>query len=340
MTDNSTTFLSATATPASLKPRVLIADDSRIVRATLVKHIQGMFDFCEALDGEEAWEILQRDASIRVLITDLTMPRLDGYGLLARIRSSEIPRVRSMPVVVVSGSDDRAEREKAKKAGATDLITKGIGTAQLLSRLDILARLVNTQREYEESLAQLVEQGSAALASRLQSPFDFRAQAESMLTYATRHQRNAVLLSMCLGGIDSAGPNVAAVPASLVNAIGQLLRGTIRGSDAVARTGNAEFTLATANIDLESARGFANRLCRAIAASGLAKAGQEGIVASCGVASLCEYRVEGANQAPTLNALWELAARRGALGRMRAHSGVVGPEEEALLLQGSPGQVR
>src|SRR4051794_21616849 len=97
----------------SLKPWVLIADDSRIVRATLVKHIQGIFDFREALDGEQAWEILLLDPNIRVLITDLTMPRLDGYGLLERIRSSKIGRIRNMPVVVVSGSDEQHERERA-----------------------------------------------------------------------------------------------------------------------------------------------------------------------------------------------------------------------------------
>src|SRR5512135_1526398 len=111
------------------KPRVLIADDSRIVRATLIKHIQGMFEFREALDGEQAWETLLIDPSIRVVITDLTMPKLDGYGLLTRIRNSEISRIRDLPVVVVSGSDEREERDRAMAAGATDLITKGIGTA-------------------------------------------------------------------------------------------------------------------------------------------------------------------------------------------------------------------
>src|SRR6478735_9347312 len=117
------------------KPRVLIADDSRIVRATLIKHIEGLFDFREALDGEQAWETLLLDPGIRVVITDLTMPKLDGYGLLRRIRNSRVSRVRDIPVVVISGSDDSEERERAKAAGATDLITKGIATAQLLSRL-------------------------------------------------------------------------------------------------------------------------------------------------------------------------------------------------------------
>src|ERR1700738_131995 len=85
-----------------VKPRVLIVDDSRIVRATLIKHIEGMFDYREASDGEHAWETLLLDPHIRVVITDLTMPNLDGYGLLQRIRSSKIGRIRTLPVVVVS----------------------------------------------------------------------------------------------------------------------------------------------------------------------------------------------------------------------------------------------
>src|SRR3954470_9194382 len=96
-----------------VKPKVLIADDSRIVRAMLIKHIEGMFEFREALDGEQAWETLLIDPSIRVVITDLTMPKLDGYGLLTRIRNSEISRIRNLPVVVVSGSDESEERDRA-----------------------------------------------------------------------------------------------------------------------------------------------------------------------------------------------------------------------------------
>lgn len=40
------------------KPRVLMSDDSWIVRATLIKHIEGMFNFREALGSEDAWEVL------------------------------------------------------------------------------------------------------------------------------------------------------------------------------------------------------------------------------------------------------------------------------------------
>lgn len=312
----------------SLKPRVLIADDSRIVRATLTKHIQGLFDFREALDGEQAWETLLLDPSIRVLITDLTMPKLDGYGLLQRIRSSKISRIRNMPVVVVSGSDEQEERDRAKAAGATDLITKGIGTAQLLSRLDILSNLVKTQDDYEQGLQALVKQNSEPV-QQLSSPFALQTQAEAMLTYAVQHKKNFVLFNMSVGPKGDAGIGFSA---NLMNAIGQLLRATIRQSDTVAKTGDTEFTLATGSIDPDAARGFAARLCRAIANAELVESHDLPLVATCGLASLSESNGEAASL-PGLNSLWDLARRRAVLGRSLGLTGVVGEAEEKQLMQ-------
>lgn len=322
----------AVSADISLKPRVLIADDSRIVRATLIKHIQGMFEFREALDGEQAWEILLLDPNIRVLITDLTMPKLDGYGLLERIRASKISRIRNMPVVVVSGSDEQEERQRAKEAGATDLITKGIATAQLLSRLDILSKLVNTQREYEQGLETLV-QNEPGSGPQLASPYDLQTQAEAMLAYAIKHNKNFVLFNMCIGLKSAAAPEARPVapPAAIVNAIGQLLHGTVRQTDSVAKTGEAEFTIVTGSINFESARNFAERLCRAISGATVAKNESHALVASCGLVSLTEPG-DGFT-APTLNALWDVAHQRGALGLAKAVSGVVSSVEDKQLRQ-------
>lgn len=318
----------------SLKPRVLIADDSRIVRATLIKHIQGMFEFREALDGEQAWEALLLDPNIRVVITDLTMPNLDGYGLLARIRGSKISRIRTIPVVVVSGSDEQQERDRAKAAGATDLITKGIGTAQLLSRLDILSKLVSTQQEYERSLEALVQSSPVI---KLSSPYALQTQADTMLTNAVQHKKNFVLLSLCIGFKKNEQDEAPMVPSdSVIDAIGQLLQATVRQSDSVAKTGDAEFTLATSSVNLDSARNFADRLCRAIANANLTKDERLTIVASCGLVSLCQHRGDASSSSgPTLNALWDIAHRRGVLGLQRGILGVVAAEEETALMKKS-----
>ena len=320
----------------SLKPRILIADDSRIVRATLIKHIEGMFEFREALDGEQAWEMLLIDPSIRVVISDLTMPKLDGYGLLNRIRSSKIARIRNIPVVVVSGSDEQAERDRAKAAGATDLITKGIGTGQLLSRLDILSKLISTQNEFErglEALVQDVDSGGDQVA--LPPIGEWEAQAEAMRTSAMRQSRNFVVLTACIGlkhvELDA---YPASPPPSVVNAIGQLLHRTVRQTDCVARTGEIEFTIATGSIHFDSARNFAERVCRAITYADLIKDGQMVLIASCGVVAMSEYAVETAEAAGSLAMMRTKAKDRALLGLQNAITGVIGTQEELLLKQG------
>lgn len=320
-----------------IKPRVLIADDSRIVRATLIKHIEGMFDFREALDGEQAWEMLLVDPSIRVVITDLTMPKLDGYGLLQRIRNSRVSRIRDLPVVVVSGSDEQEERDRAKAFGATDLITKGIGTAQLLSRLDILARLVTTQGEFERSLEALVQAAPQDSAIGLCPADEFPVRTAALFASAVKSRKNFVVLDVCVGmkhiGLEG---NAIAPPASVVDAIGRLLHATVRETDCVAKTGDTEFALATGSINFNAARGFAERVCRAIAAANVTQDKRMALVASCGLASLDG----GSNEhTPDLAALRDMARRRAMLGMSRSITGVVGPEEEASLIQGTPAQV-
>ena len=59
-------------------PRILIVDDSRIVRATIIKRICDRFDAREEVDGEAGWEALLIDPTLQLVITDHTMPRLDG----------------------------------------------------------------------------------------------------------------------------------------------------------------------------------------------------------------------------------------------------------------------
>lgn len=309
------------------KPRVLIVDDSRIVRATLIKQIEGMFEFREALDGEQAWETLLLDPSIRVVITDLTMPKLDGYGLLHRIRQSKISRIRDVPVVVVSGSDDTAERERAKAAGATDLITKGIGTAQLLSRLDILSKLVGSQQEFERSLESLIDNGGKSGEMPLPSAEILYQRGEALLAAAVGNRKNFVILNVRVGMAprDESAP-VSSPPDPVVHAIGQLLQHTVRQTDLAAKTGEAEFTLATGTINAEAARCFAHRICRAIAHAHLVDDPHMSFVASCGLASLSDDDMDGSPV--TMHEMQATARRRATLGLTRAITGVIGQEEE------------
>lgn len=128
----------ANAPMLSTSPRILIVDDSRSVRATLAHYLDGCYQIREAGDGIQAWETLLVDPRIGLVITDLGMPLLDGYGLIQRIRASGIARINCLPVLVMSGTQDNAEHARAAAAGATGLIGKGASAAELLARLAVL----------------------------------------------------------------------------------------------------------------------------------------------------------------------------------------------------------
>lgn len=291
-----------------IKPRILIVDDSRIVRATLIKHIQGLFEFREALDGEQAWEALLIDPAIRVVVTDLTMPRLDGYGLLQRIRGSKISRIRDIPVIVISGSDEQEERDRVKAAGATELITKGIATAQLLSRLDALSQLISSEEKSGHGEGVPPRHVLPATALRFEA-------AEAMLAHAVQHDKNFVLLTVCVEIRYAPGSSSASLQpepmAGAMHAIGQLLQRAVRQTDCVAQTGDGEFSLATTGIDADAARAFGQRICDAIQQAKSLEDEGVTLVASCGVACLAEDGSSGSQ----LNDLHAIAQRRARLAR-------------------------
>ena len=95
-------------------PRVLTVDDARVVRATRTKQIRDKFDIREEADGEAGWQALLLDPTIEVVISDIGMPRLDGFGLLQRIRGSRLSRINSLPVLIISGEDEDEARAEAQ----------------------------------------------------------------------------------------------------------------------------------------------------------------------------------------------------------------------------------
>ena len=72
--------------PQSTRPRVLIADDSRVIRLAIKKILGADYELIEVGDGASAWDRIRDDADIKALITDIEMPNVDGYELICRIR--------------------------------------------------------------------------------------------------------------------------------------------------------------------------------------------------------------------------------------------------------------
>jgi len=117
------------------KPLILVADDSRVVRVSLKNILQQDYRIIEAQDGAQAWDILNREHGIRLMFSDLSMPNLDGLGLLAKLRQAEDERIRTIPFIVVTGKDeDEQIRNQLLQQGANDLITKPFVAQEITER--------------------------------------------------------------------------------------------------------------------------------------------------------------------------------------------------------------
>jgi chemotaxis protein histidine kinase CheA len=113
--------------------RILVVDDSRSVREALSMLLSGAgYRVDAASDGWEAWETLQ-DGHYDLVLTDLEMPRLSGYDLIAKVRADA--DLRALPILVVSSQSGATSRERAHAAGAAQLIPKPIDGAVLLAAI-------------------------------------------------------------------------------------------------------------------------------------------------------------------------------------------------------------
>ncbi|WIM06542.1 MAG: response regulator [Candidatus Nitricoxidivorans perseverans] len=248
--------------PTSLLPRILIVDDSRIVRATIIKHIRDRFDVREEADGEAGWEALLVDPTIQLVISDMSMPRLDGYGLLERVRNSGIARIRETPVIMISGDEDEESRQRAKDLGASDFIAKGIGTAELLARLGTLVALVRTHEALEETRAQVAIDPATGVLTRIA----LLRQTEQALSFAQRHGGEVSAVLIGFDRIDElAAAEGGPVAEMLVAQFSRLLAGTVRREDLLGRWTERELAIASPGITEVQARAFAERLRLAVA---------------------------------------------------------------------------
>ncbi len=115
------------------RPWVLVVDDSRVIRRTIMSVLKQMYNVLEAENGAAGWSILRQNSKVELIISDIEMPELDGYGLICKIRAVEDPGLRELPIVVITSAEDEITRDRAYACGANDFILKPFNANQLLS---------------------------------------------------------------------------------------------------------------------------------------------------------------------------------------------------------------
>ena len=102
--------------------KVLAIDDSRTIRE-LVKHALGSSGFSvtvaeDGVEGVETFQTVEAD----VVITDINMPRMDGFGVIDAIRQGDVNR--RVPILVLTTESGESLKQRARRAGATGWIVK------------------------------------------------------------------------------------------------------------------------------------------------------------------------------------------------------------------------
>ena len=177
-----------TLAAAERKGMILVVGDSSSIHLTLVRALQEKFTLLEIVDGEQAWELIRSDDRIEVVITDLGLPRLDGFGLIRRMRNSVIARIHNLPVIVVTGADDTVAREQAFQCGANDFITKNTDQVELLARVRAQCKLSQTIRQLEESQRELRAQANTDTLTGLANRRFFSQMANKELSLSRRNR--------------------------------------------------------------------------------------------------------------------------------------------------------
>lgn len=272
-------FGSMTNTAADGKPRLLMVDDSRVMRTAATKMLGSKFDVVVAEDGAEGWKQIRTDHQIQVVFSDLSMPELDGYGLLEKIRTCDDPGIAGLPVIIVTGAEnDEAAREKALDMGATDFITKPFNSTDLLARATAHA---NYQRERKALAEQITIDSLTGLGNQLY----FTGRLKQELAFAARHGHTLSLVRADVDNFNKLFIKAGKEAADAVLAeIGQVIAKLIRKEDSAARIGLSQFAMLLPTADAAGAAIFANRLCRQVREAAVEVKGHKlGVTLSIGV---------------------------------------------------------
>ncbi|WBB56993.1 SpoIIE family protein phosphatase [Verrucosispora sp. WMMD573] len=179
--------------PLSTAPagRVLVVDDNPDLREHVTRLLVPIWQVSTAADGVEALR-LATERPFDLVLTDVMMPRLDGFGLVAALRAD--PRTRYVPIVLLSARAGSAEEVAGLSVGADDYLTKPFSGQELIARVRANMALGQLRNQIIRRLRALADAAVAVNTAR---------STADVLQVAARHALSlaeAVRVAVSAGG--------------------------------------------------------------------------------------------------------------------------------------------
>lgn len=247
---------------------VLIIDDSDAVRERIIKTLES-FDlfsrYYEAEDGLDGFKKLL-SSPVDLILCDLEMPRIDGFKFLGMMKSR--PDLQDIPVLMLTGRDDRELKIKGLEQGASDYITKPFDAEELVARVKVHLQIKNLQDDLKRSNELLLELSNT---DHLTGLFNRRYLMEALGKEVQRSQRKRGKLSLILLDIDHfkrVNDQYGHLQGDVVlQKVSLQLQKELRNYDLAARYGGEEFMAILPDATLEEAVFVANRVRMSVQAT-------------------------------------------------------------------------
>ncbi len=225
--------------------KVLVVEDSAQERKRIVsiaKH--QLFQVYEAADGKEAVSILEQDSDIKIVITDIHMPHMDGLSLLKYIRTRKLQD----EMAVLGVSSDNESLIQLLKLGANDFIKKPFSREEFISRLNHLADMY-------EHIQALDELANRDFLTKLHSRKYFYEKATPYVYKAYQEDEDCAIIMIDIDDFkkinDTYGHDIGD---KVIKQVATVLHDGLKGSDIVARYGGEEFCILLKETDAVSAK--------------------------------------------------------------------------------------
>ncbi len=297
-------------TQPNRKTRILLADDSMDAR-TLLRHRlhKWGYEIIEAVDGDEAWEILQKEDAPRLAILDWIMPGMQGPEICREVRKQA--QEPAIYILMLTSRTDKDSLVEGFEAGADDFLAKPFETDELHSRLRAGQRIVQLQREMIDARDILREM---ATHDPLTGLWNRRAIIENLRHELARAHRQKAPLSVVLADLDHFkkvnDTHGHLAGDAVLRETADKMKSSMRSYDAVGRYGGEEFLMVLPGCSAKNAREQIERIRTSIMQHRVKGFGAPiQVTLSAGIASIQEddFDVDGLlNRAD--NALYEAKA--------------------------------